>query len=273
MSHALTLSLSDARTLAESDPALLVCNFSLGESVIDGNLISVDRHWGYELPVSLSQTCEHFDVAYLDLRERQPQEIPILLHLTAPLAFKVNIKLPEMSRSHIVGSPEILLGRTFDGWRQNGEWVECHSNKIKRDKCISYLNGTNVRHLMQCSSGRWTLNGRAMAVKGFNLANLLLLGADRKLLIPRLQEAAVKYRKLMEDYNFMITDIHPRNVIATASGVEIIDYNEGVGNPDGMYGVDWVTYRERMQALTVEKLYWMLYARCYENTLERCADE
>jgi hypothetical protein len=114
----------------------------------------------------------------------------------------------------------------------------CRNYGFYRENLLGYIGGHGGRrHSLAYRDGHWVLDGRADLSEGpaalclHNLLYFRLAYPAGDALFPAIRGA---YEAAAEKYG-ELTDIHPRNVLLTPRGVEVIDYLE-MWNRDQVYG-------------------------------------
>ena len=237
--------------------------------------------------VALARSCVHVDtIMCLSTIHYFPQEqIRQILWLMGQIAQNVIIEFPspeeidvaEKKTVDTMTDPIKMLGISFDSVRKIGESTSPKDHSIKRsiylaqnydihrDHCTSYLGAiVGKRHNVEYGDARWTIDGKAIKYVGINLAHTRRF----EMIYPN-PEVAIemvvnKYLRLIEKRDGNVTDIHPRNVIWTVNGPAIIDYQELVGKT--IYGLSWEEYRQKVLAMTREKLLRAITRRYYTES-------
>ena len=263
----------EATRIGQRFPNQTVWNFESDSNYIDENIIHNQRQWGYEIPLRLIQSCERFETSYLDFRNKHPESISTLLEVVLKLAKNHYVTLPEPGKTSL-SKPELLFERfeaTIVSAGSSVWHLQMPDHTLHRNKCLSYIGGSAPRHEVSYSGG-WLLNQKPMSFNGTNLANVALLGMPLRPVQMLIMRAAKQYHRLLAQHNYMITDIHPRNILLVAKQgslePQVIDFTEGIDNEDGIYGVSWEEYREWGRAQTVVDLAERLDSLIYENVFE-----
>lgn len=257
----------------------------MNEEETRANVVLLEKQMGFQDWFGLYRTCEGIDtiLALSVLHYVPSKELFDTLWLFSNIAPNLIVEFPPLEETGVASYGNVKefgdfteklrmfysdvepLGEAVSPSNQNikRQILRASNSKIFKSGISGFLSYEKFgkKHRLVYFNGEWKLDeANDTWRKGFNCRTLFELG---KLVYPTkeelLHEISIKYLEIIAKKFGNVTDISSRNALVTEKGIEIIDFNEQVG--ENIYGVTWEEYKEKILNFTLADLDEVLKSR------------